>query len=95
MSSEFVLKMQEIKFSKTALEKERASKVTPVSRLLSYHSRPNCYSLIALACGGTYRWVRLVLDKRLRKIVAYANNHYAGHGPATVKLFMDLWDKSK
>ena len=39
--------------------------------------------------------MRLVLDKRLRKIVAYANNHYAGHGPATVKLFMDLWDKSK
>ena len=39
--------------------------------------------------------MRLVLDKRLRKIIAYANNHYAGHGPATVKLFMDLWDKSK
>ena len=37
--------------------------------------------------------MRLVLDKRLRKIIAYANNHYAGHGPATVKLFLDLWNK--
>jgi uncharacterized protein YecE (DUF72 family) len=27
------------------------------------------------------------------KIFAYANNHYGGHGPATVKLFMDLWNK--
>ena len=26
-------------------------------------------------------------------IYAYANNHYAGHGPATVKLFQELWDK--
>jgi len=29
------------------------------------------------------------------KIFAYANNHYTGHGPATVKLFMDLWDDKK
>lgn len=27
------------------------------------------------------------------KVFAYANNHYGGHGPATVKLFMDLWGK--
>jgi len=27
------------------------------------------------------------------KIYAYANNHYAGHGPASVKLFWDLWKK--
>jgi uncharacterized protein YecE (DUF72 family) len=27
------------------------------------------------------------------KIFAYANNHYGGHGPATVKLFRDLWAK--
>jgi uncharacterized protein YecE (DUF72 family) len=26
-------------------------------------------------------------------IYAYANNHYAGHGPATVALFKELWDK--
>jgi uncharacterized protein YecE (DUF72 family) len=25
------------------------------------------------------------------KVHAYANNHYAGHGPGTVKLFWDLW----
>jgi uncharacterized protein YecE (DUF72 family) len=29
------------------------------------------------------------------KIFAYANNHFQGHAPATVKLFMDLWDKKK
>jgi uncharacterized protein YecE (DUF72 family) len=29
------------------------------------------------------------------KIFAYANNHYAGHAPATVKLFWELWDKKK
>ena len=27
------------------------------------------------------------------KIYAYANNHYAGHGPDTVKLFWDMWEK--
>jgi hypothetical protein len=27
------------------------------------------------------------------KICAYANNHYAG--PATVKLFMEMWNKDK
>ena len=26
-------------------------------------------------------------------VFAYANNHYAGHGPATVKLFWDLFEK--
>ena len=36
---------------------------------------------------------RLVEDKRIRKIFAFANNHYAGHAPATVKLFTDLWNK--
>ena len=45
------------------------------------------------------RWadllMQLVTDKRLRKIIAYANNHYAGHGPATVKLFWDTWNKKK
>jgi uncharacterized protein YecE (DUF72 family) len=25
------------------------------------------------------------------KVYAYANNHYAGNGPATVKMFLDLW----
>jgi uncharacterized protein YecE (DUF72 family) len=27
------------------------------------------------------------------KVYAYANNHYAGHGPGTVKLFWDMWEK--
>ena len=43
------------------------------------------------------KWVDLlremVMNKKLRKLFAFANNHYAGHGPGTVKLFMDLWDK--
>lgn len=26
-------------------------------------------------------------------IFAYANNHYAGHGPATLRLFWELWKK--
>ena len=34
---------------------------------------------------------RLVEDKRIRKIFAFANNHYAGHAPATVKQFWELW----
>ena len=27
------------------------------------------------------------------KVYAYANNHYAGYGPGTVKLFWDMWEK--
>jgi uncharacterized protein YecE (DUF72 family) len=43
------------------------------------------------------KWVDLlremVMNKKLRKLFAFANNHYAGHGPATVKMFCDLWEK--
>ncbi len=41
------------------------------------------------------QWVKIFKEfvSRNLKIFAYANNHYAGHGPATVKLFWDLWDK--
>jgi uncharacterized protein YecE (DUF72 family) len=42
-------------------------------------------------------WVDLLKEmvntKKIMKMFAYANNHYAGHGPATVKLFTELWDK--
>jgi len=42
-------------------------------------------------------WVELfkqmVHTKKVLKLFAFANNHYAGHGPATVRLFTDLWDK--
>ena len=27
------------------------------------------------------------------KVYAYANNHYAGKGPGSVKLFWNLWEK--
>ena len=36
---------------------------------------------------------RLVQDKRIRKIFAFANNHYAGHAPATVQQFWELWNR--
>jgi uncharacterized protein YecE (DUF72 family) len=35
----------------------------------------------------------LVFNEQIRKLFAFANNHYAGHGPATVKTFWDLWTK--
>jgi hypothetical protein len=35
----------------------------------------------------------MVNDKKIRKLFAFANNHFGGHGPATVKLFWDLWEK--
>jgi uncharacterized protein YecE (DUF72 family) len=35
----------------------------------------------------------LVLNKKIRQLFAFANNHYAGHAPATVKQFWDLWEK--
>jgi len=36
---------------------------------------------------------RLVEDKRIRKIFAFANNHYSGHAPDTVKSFWQLWNE--
>jgi uncharacterized protein YecE (DUF72 family) len=40
-------------------------------------------------------WVELLrkVHERRIQILAFANNHYAGHGPATVKLFSELWDR--
>jgi uncharacterized protein YecE (DUF72 family) len=35
----------------------------------------------------------LVLNKKIRTIFAFSNNHYAGFGPGTVKMFWDLWAK--
>jgi uncharacterized protein YecE (DUF72 family) len=37
----------------------------------------------------------LVSNTKVLKIFAFSNNHYAGHGPATVKLFWDLWNKTQ
>ena len=36
---------------------------------------------------------QMVNTKKIVKMFAFANNHYTGHGPATVKLFTDLWGK--
>ena len=33
------------------------------------------------------------IKKRGVTIYAYANNHYAGHGPATVARFLEMWEK--
>jgi uncharacterized protein YecE (DUF72 family) len=42
-------------------------------------------------------WVQfvrqMVLSRKLRHIFLFANNHFAGHGPATVKQFWELWNK--
>jgi uncharacterized protein YecE (DUF72 family) len=40
-------------------------------------------------------WVKYCtqLVRRGVRIYAYANNHYAGHGPSTVKMFSRLWPK--
>jgi hypothetical protein len=35
--------------------------------------------------------LRKVHDRRIQ-ILAFANNHYAGHGPAAVGLFSNLWE---
>jgi uncharacterized protein YecE (DUF72 family) len=35
----------------------------------------------------------MVNDKKIRKLFAYANNHYEGFGPGTVKRFVELWKK--
>jgi uncharacterized protein YecE (DUF72 family) len=38
-------------------------------------------------------WAEILgkVHKREIQIYAYANNHYAGHGPATVEMFQELW----
>jgi uncharacterized protein YecE (DUF72 family) len=38
-------------------------------------------------------WVKVLRGVRKRKIqiLAFANNHYAGHGPSTIELFAKLW----
>jgi len=42
-------------------------------------------------------WVELFREfvARNLKIFAYANNHYAGHAPGTVKLFWELWETGR
>ena len=42
-------------------------------------------------------WVDLLKKFVARniKVFAWANNHYAGHGPGTVRLFKKLWDEKK
>ena len=37
----------------------------------------------------------LASNSKVLKIFAFSNNHYAGHGPATAKLFWDLWNKKQ
>jgi uncharacterized protein YecE (DUF72 family) len=40
-------------------------------------------------------WADILRKVHMRKIqiFAYANNHYAGYGPATVDMFRELWRK--
>jgi len=43
--------------------------------------------------GELSEWVDLLkkVHERRIMILAFANNHYAGHGPSTVELFRNLW----
>ena len=43
--------------------------------------------------GELFEWVNLLkkVHERRIMILAFANNHYAGNGPATVELFRSLW----
>ena len=45
--------------------------------------------------GDLLEWVELLkkVHKRRIQILAFANNHYAGHGPGTVNLFLELWHR--
>jgi hypothetical protein len=45
--------------------------------------------------GDLLEWVELLknVHKRRIQILAFANNHYAGHGPGTVNLFRELWNR--
>jgi hypothetical protein len=42
-------------------------------------------------------WVEVLKQmmntKKIVKLLAFANNHYAGHSPATARLFTQLWDQ--
>jgi uncharacterized protein YecE (DUF72 family) len=40
--------------------------------------------------GELSEWAK-VLSKLKIQVYVYANNHYAGHGPATVEAFQELW----
>jgi len=44
--------------------------------------------------GDLLEWVELLkkVHKRRIQILAFANNHYAGHGPETIRLFSQLWE---
>ena len=36
----------------------------------------------------------MVRNTKVLKLFAFANNHYGGHAPATIKSFWGLWTKA-
>jgi uncharacterized protein YecE (DUF72 family) len=46
--------------------------------------------------GELLEWVEAcrAFIKRKIRVFAFANNHYAGHGPATIRLFLKLFEKN-
>lgn len=46
--------------------------------------------------GELREWVSVVykINDRGIPVFAYANNHYAGHAPASVELFRELWKQN-
>jgi hypothetical protein len=64
---------------------------TPV--LKSFGEMPQWNKTVVDRAGQLGTWVDFCdqTTKRGVTIYAYANNHYAGFGPATVELFRNLW----
>ena len=66
---------------------------TPGTSFLFVFKRLGCVTLKSLLCSSfaaPLLFVANFMPKGIRKMFAFANNHYAGHAPATVKLFSDL-----
>jgi uncharacterized protein YecE (DUF72 family) len=47
--------------------------------------------------GDLRHWLQLcrrfVAERRVKRLFLFANNHYQGHGPDTVKRFCELWNE--
>jgi uncharacterized protein YecE (DUF72 family) len=47
--------------------------------------------------GELFEWVKLLkkVHERRVMILAFANNHFAGHAPGTLELFRQLWGEKE
>ncbi len=44
-------------------------------------------------CNWVEIFKSMVVNRKIVKLFAFANNHFSGNGPLTVKLFWSLWKK--